>query len=231
VTITADATHFPATIIAAGPAAVAAWDDFTASGALRASTQSIYRRTALRFLHWLEPQGIGLSQITPLLLERFLDEKDLSYESKVTYRTALRRFLAALIARQAVPSNPADRAKLNVQGSETVAASPTRPDMNDAVVESAGDAALKQDTSPMLDSVKRRQSWLKSEIARERALQQLDTGHSERHGKIADNLAVRLDEVNRYLESLSGDDASPDSEPTSGGRERCSSGPAGREDT
>jgi hypothetical protein len=109
-------TDCPAAIRAAGPAARAAWDDFVAGAAFRPATRYRYRTDAARFLRWLEPQGIELGQVTPQLVERFLDTHDVSLATKGMYRTGLRRFFDALVARQAVPSNPADQAGCGTDG-------------------------------------------------------------------------------------------------------------------
>jgi hypothetical protein len=112
----------PPAIAAAGPEARAAWDDLTRGEDFRASTRDAYRGAALRFLRWLEPQGVGLALVSPRLVERFLDEQDLAPKSKVTYRTGVRRFFDALVARNALPSNPADEAELSVERLEAAAA-------------------------------------------------------------------------------------------------------------
>src|SRR6516162_7419025 len=51
----------PGLIRAAGPAACAAWDDFLYSGAMSVTTRYGYRTVVLRFLGWLEPQGIAVA--------------------------------------------------------------------------------------------------------------------------------------------------------------------------
>jgi hypothetical protein len=59
----------------------------------------------------MEPRGIGLAEATPELVQRFLDEQGVSPATKGMYLVALRRFFDLLVARQAVPSNPAGQVR------------------------------------------------------------------------------------------------------------------------
>jgi hypothetical protein len=108
---TSTASTAPQAITAAGPIARAAWEAFVTAGTLRASTRNVYRQTALRFLHWLEPQGIGLVEVTAPDVDRFLEALDITTASRSLYRAALRRFFDALTAREVMAVNPADDAK------------------------------------------------------------------------------------------------------------------------
>jgi hypothetical protein len=137
----------PTAIAAAGPAAVAAWHDFTGAEGFRAATRDIYRRTALRFLRWLEPQGIGLAQVSAGVVERYLAEQGIAPNSKVTYRTAVRRLFDALAARQAVPTNPTDRAG---GGADDPLSLPTLTEMKAAIRDL--DPSAMDDDPEMLDA-------------------------------------------------------------------------------
>jgi len=104
--------QLPPAITAAGPTACAAWARFVADERFRPSTRSIYRGRALQFLRWLETQDLELGQVTPAEVERFLDGLNVgSDHSRMTYRTALRRFFDALVSYGAIPGNPADPAE------------------------------------------------------------------------------------------------------------------------
>jgi hypothetical protein len=103
--------QLPPAVSAAGPAACAAWVQFVADERFRPSTLSIYRGRALQFLRWLEVQHLGLSQVTPAEVERFLHGLNVgSDHARMTYRTGLRRFFDALVAYGVIPGNPADQA-------------------------------------------------------------------------------------------------------------------------
>jgi hypothetical protein len=91
---------------------LAAWESFALDAPYRSSTRILYRRIATRFLRWLEPQGIGLAQVMPEVVERFLDAPSLSVPSKPTYRTALRFFFNAVVRQGLLAENPALAARL-----------------------------------------------------------------------------------------------------------------------
>jgi site-specific recombinase XerD len=111
-TTTQDSHRCPATITAAGPAACTAWSDFVNEPRFRPSTRDFYRRAALRFLHWLEPQRSGVPQVRPGTVEAFLAGLALGQPGKSQYRTALRRFFDTLVAHGVIPFNPANEADL-----------------------------------------------------------------------------------------------------------------------
>ena len=106
----------PGLIRAAGPAACAAWDDFLYSGAMSVTTRYGYRTVVLRFLGWLEPQGIAVADVTPDAVERYLEHLAVSPAIGMQYRRVLRKFFATLVARGVIADNPAARARL--QGNE-----------------------------------------------------------------------------------------------------------------
>ncbi len=87
----------PSAITDAGPGACTAWAQFTVEEGFRPSTRLVYRRTAWDFLQWLEVERIALGDVIPRDVERFLNEQPVSDSSKVTYRTAIRRFFDVLL--------------------------------------------------------------------------------------------------------------------------------------
>jgi hypothetical protein len=99
----------PAAIATAGPAACEAWDRF-AGEKCSPSTRAVYQSTVRRFLRWIEPQGIGLAQVTGPAVERFLASLSVPPTTRIQYRSSLRRFFNALVVRGVVTSNPADQA-------------------------------------------------------------------------------------------------------------------------
>jgi hypothetical protein len=108
-TMIANTQDCPDAIGAAGLEAVAAWEVFVAGGQYAPTTRTIYRSIAVRFLCWLEPQGVGLAQVTPSVVEAFLEAQAVASTTKYQYRQAIRRLFAALAARGVVLSNPAAR--------------------------------------------------------------------------------------------------------------------------
>lgn len=87
-------------------AALAALDHFGAAAGLRPGTRHGYHTVAVRFLRWIEPQGIGLSQVTSQVVEHFLASLTIAPTSRSAYRTGLRHFLDALDSRALMEANP-----------------------------------------------------------------------------------------------------------------------------
>jgi len=75
----------PSLIAQAGSPAVNAWTTWL--GGFTPSTSRQYRYSAVRFLNWLEPQGIGLSQITPQLIDQYFDFQKTMHSSKAMNRS------------------------------------------------------------------------------------------------------------------------------------------------
>ena len=97
----------PRLIAEAGTAACYAWDEFFAATIRNAHTRTAYRRVVLRFLAWLEQFGVALSQVTPAMVARFIDEYPGSVPSRKLALAALRSFFDLLTVRQAIFLNPA----------------------------------------------------------------------------------------------------------------------------
>jgi len=116
-TTSADQHVYPAVIAAGGHAACAAWDEFAADKTLRPSTLRTYRYLAEKFLSGLQPQGISLAQITPAMVQSYLDHQNGSH-LKYLCRVPLRRLFDSLIRQGVLATNPAVRAR--VAAGETV---------------------------------------------------------------------------------------------------------------
>ncbi|HJT77309.1 MAG TPA: hypothetical protein VJ739_08910 [Gemmataceae bacterium] len=88
-------------------AALAAWDDYSNEAGFGPATRQQYRSIATRFLSWLGSAGVGgLGEINSQQVEFFLDVHDAMPTTKTHYRSVLRRFFDALVARGLLPNNP-----------------------------------------------------------------------------------------------------------------------------
>jgi len=105
-TTSTDLHVYPAIIAAGGPLACTAWDEFGTDENLRPSTRKNYRILAARFLRELEPQVISLVQITPAVVQSYLDRQPSSYR-KYLCQTPLRRLFDSLVRQGVLTSNPA----------------------------------------------------------------------------------------------------------------------------
>jgi hypothetical protein len=104
-------------IAAAGLPAVSAWQDFLTSRAIAVSTRRVRRSIVLRFLNWLEPQGVALAEVTAVAVDGFLDHCDVRADSTPIYRGSLRHFFTELVAHGVLAGNPAGR--LSQRGATT----------------------------------------------------------------------------------------------------------------
>lgn len=122
-TITTDQHVYPTVIAAGGPSACAAWDEFVADKTLRPSTRRSYRHQAARFLSGLEPQGIRLCQITPAMVQSYLDRQNGTH-LKYLCRVPLRRLFDSLVRQGVLTTNPAARPQFAAEepGSENESA-------------------------------------------------------------------------------------------------------------
>lgn len=99
---------YPTVIAESGPSARAAWDEFVTDQNLRPSTRKNYRHQAARFLRGLERQGISLPQITPALVQSYLDRQNGAH-LKYLCRVPLRRLFDSLVRQGVLTANPAER--------------------------------------------------------------------------------------------------------------------------
>lgn len=140
-------TKLPAAIAAAGPDAVAAWEQFIEGWGLADSTRTMYRGRASGFLRWLASRGIALGQVTPQLVAEFLASSQCSPKAGYSYRTALNRLFDGLTARGVIPSNPtratggaggAKDAAHGTSAKETPEGPPTLADLQELLLELDG---------------------------------------------------------------------------------------------
>jgi hypothetical protein len=99
-------------IVAAGPTAGAAWDQFAHGEGYRSSTRRQYGTVTTRFLDWLNAEGFGLAQVTPETVQHFICHPEWGPRTRSQYRTALRCFFDTLCAHDVVAANPADAAAI-----------------------------------------------------------------------------------------------------------------------
>lgn len=90
-----------------GPPAMYAWGEFLVAQIRNVHTRAAYRRSVERFLKWLRPSGLMLTEVQPAHLGNYLDSLPLSIPSKKLELAALRRFFALLVTRHVVVLNPA----------------------------------------------------------------------------------------------------------------------------
>ena len=104
--ITALSETFPAILQRAGKNAMFAADEFFSAQVSNPHTRRAYARAVGRFLAWCDAQGIELSQVTPGLAGRFIEELTGAVQAKNQALAALRRFFDVLVTRHAVALNP-----------------------------------------------------------------------------------------------------------------------------
>lgn len=91
----------------AGTSATFAWEEFFAATLRNPHTRIAYRRAVVRFLDWAQPFGQTLSQISPAMVARFIEEYPGSVPSRKLALAALRSFFDLMVVRQAMFLNPA----------------------------------------------------------------------------------------------------------------------------
>lgn len=102
-------------------AALAVWDAHDSEANLKPSTRYSYRCIAGRFLRWLEPQRLGLGEVTVPTVEQYLASVSLLPASQKLYRHALRVFFDALVSCGLIMNNPVVGAELRPAKPETPA--------------------------------------------------------------------------------------------------------------
>jgi integrase/recombinase XerD len=96
----------PMLIVAAGPAAGFAWDEFFGASIRNRHTRLAYLRAVRRFLAWL-PAGMALEGITPGMVGGYFDQHPGSPPSRKLELAALRGFFDRLVTRHVIILNPA----------------------------------------------------------------------------------------------------------------------------
>lgn len=97
----------PQSILAAGPAAGFAWEEFFIGRIRNTYTRRAYLHAVRLFLSWCETRQIELARITPGMVGQFFDELQISTPSKKLHLSAIRRFFDVLVQRHVIVLNPA----------------------------------------------------------------------------------------------------------------------------
>lgn len=99
--------NYPLTILSAGPSAQFVWEEFFRGRLRNIHTRTAYLQAVRRFLSWVEPLGVELSQITPGLVGRYFDQHAGSIPTQKLHLAALRAFFDTLVNRHVMLLNPA----------------------------------------------------------------------------------------------------------------------------
>jgi hypothetical protein len=105
-------------------AALAAFDDYCTAAGLGPSAHKNYRAVVKRFLRWIDPQGVGLAQVSPPVVEQFLASLAVIPTTGSNYRSTLRRFFDALVVHGLLPANVDAGAGLSPGGAAAQADDP-----------------------------------------------------------------------------------------------------------
>jgi integrase/recombinase XerD len=97
----------PGLVVAGGPAAEFAWEEFLFGRIRNEHTRRAYGRAVGRFLAWCEGRGLDLPRIAPRDVGVYLDLLPGSAPTKKLHLAALRHFFDQLVTRHAVILNPA----------------------------------------------------------------------------------------------------------------------------
>jgi site-specific recombinase XerD len=94
-------------VVAGGPAAEFAWEEFLFGRIRNEHTRRAYGRAVGRFLAWCQGRGLDLPRIAPRDVGVYLDLLPGSTPTKKLHLAALRHFFDQLVTRHAVILNPA----------------------------------------------------------------------------------------------------------------------------
>lgn len=97
----------PGLIVAAGPAAGFAWDEFFSGHIANRHTRSAYLHAVRSFLKWAEPRVPEIAKITPGMIGLYFDKHRSSIPTKKLHLSAIRAFFDVLVNRHIVVLNPA----------------------------------------------------------------------------------------------------------------------------
>lgn len=118
----------PRLIAEAGPAARYAWGEFFAAHIRNPHTRSAYLLAVRRFLAWLEPQGIALTDITPAMIGEYFSGHPGSPPTRKLHLAAIRGLFHLLVLRHVMVLNPAS----SVRGEKYVAIEGKTPEITQA---------------------------------------------------------------------------------------------------
>jgi integrase/recombinase XerD len=97
----------PGLIVAAGPAAGFAWDEFFSGHIRNRHTRAAYLHAVRTFLKWAEPRVPKIAEITPGMIGLYFDKHRGSIPTKKLHLSAIRAFFNVLVNRHVVVLNPA----------------------------------------------------------------------------------------------------------------------------
>jgi hypothetical protein len=103
----ARAGDLPGLVVAGGPAAQFAWEEFLFGRIRNEHTRRAYGRAVGRFLAWCQGRGLDLPRIAPRDVGVYLDLMPGSAPTKKLHLAALRHFFDQLVTQHAVILNPA----------------------------------------------------------------------------------------------------------------------------
>jgi len=103
----AAAPEHPVPILAAGPTARFAWDEFFRGHIRNPHTRDAYLRAVRRFLAWIEERGVLLTNMEPGMVGEYFDQHPGSVPTKKLHLAALRAFFDVLVNRHVILLNPA----------------------------------------------------------------------------------------------------------------------------
>ncbi len=134
----------PERVAELGIGASVAWDEFFAAAIRNPHTRAAYRRAVLRFLAWLEPQGITLPEVRAGHVGMFLDSLPLAAPTKKLELAALRAFFDVMTNRHVTVLNPA----LSVRGERSQVVEGLTPEITPgqarALLDSIGAASVAE---------------------------------------------------------------------------------------
>ena len=99
--------HQPQSILAAGPAAGFAWDEFFGAMIRNRHTRAAYLHAVRQFLAWTESRDMALERITPGMVGAYFDQHPGSLPTKKLHLSAIRAFMDVLVNRHVIVLNPA----------------------------------------------------------------------------------------------------------------------------
>ncbi len=97
----------PGLIVAAGPAAGFAWDEFFSGQIRNRHTRAAYLHAVRQFLKWAEPHAATIDRITPGMVGWYFDQHAGSVPTKKLHLSAIRAFFDVLVNRHVIILNPA----------------------------------------------------------------------------------------------------------------------------
>ena len=97
----------PKLIVEAGTAAQFAFDEFFSGTIRNTHTRIAYLHAVKKFFQWLEPSGVALSQISPGIVGRYLDQHPGSIPTQKLHLAALRALFNNMVTRHVILINPA----------------------------------------------------------------------------------------------------------------------------